>query len=101
MGQRPDLKIALKPRDGGGDRVYLLAFWRRENGKLSGDVDRKVRGLRVFLEGGGHVDIKRGPDGKLTHWIDAFEGDGQPQQSSGDRHVGGREFADDSDDLPF
>lgn len=107
MGQKPDLKVALKPK-GEGERVYLLAFWRRENGKLSGDIDRKVRGLRVYLEDGSHVDVKRHLDGKLSHWLDAFEDDGaggQRRPAPRDTYEGrGRaeprdQFAD--DDLPF
>lgn len=108
-GQKPDLKIALKPKDGGGDRVYFMAFWRRENGKLSGDVDRKLRGMRLFMEDGSHVDVKRGADGKLSHWLDVFEGDAMPQQgrsrqasaSNNDGAWAGRGGNDDlgSDDL--
>lgn len=70
-GQKPELKIAIKDVDG-GDRTYLLAFWRRDNGKLSGSLDSKVKGIVVVLEDGTKINVYR-KDGKHTHWIDAFE----------------------------
>lgn len=111
-GNKPELKIAIKPVDG-GERVSLFAFWRRDNGKLSGSLDRRVKGIRVVLEDGSHVDLRR-VDGKHTHWIDCFEesdGGGGPRSGGysgggGSRH--GDDFpADDggadwgSDDVPF
>lgn len=64
-GNRPELKISIKATDG-GERVSLFAFWRRDNGRLSGSLDRRVKGIRVVMEDGTHVDLRR-VDGKHTH----------------------------------
>lgn len=82
MSNRPELKITIKPVDG-GERVSLFAFWRRDNGKLNGSLDRRVRGIRVVLDDGTHVDLRR-VDGKHTHWIDCFE-----ERNDGKREAGG------------
>lgn len=109
-GNKPELKISAKDKDG-GERVSLFAFWRNDNGKLSGSLDSRIKGMRVFLEDGGHVDVKRRDDGKGTHWIDCFEESGDtPAQSRG--NGGGRRreepppddfdsFGPDDDGIPF
>ena|SRR5690606_8671835 len=109
-GQRPELKIAIKDVDG-GDRTYLLAFWRRDNGRLSGSLDSKVKGIVVHLEDGTKIAVHR-KDGKHTHWIDAFEerGDDRAERQSRGGNGGGRRNERDdyystddfgSDDIPF
>ena len=74
-GNKPCLKIAVKPKAGEGGRTSVMAFWRRDNGKLSGDLDRRVKRMVLLLDDGTKVDVQRGADGKLTHFCDCFEGD--------------------------
>jgi hypothetical protein len=75
-GNKPEVKIAIKGVDG-GNRVDLFAFWRRDNGKLSGALDRRVKGIRVYLEDGTHQDLRRTEGNRHSHWIDCYE-DGPP-----------------------
>jgi hypothetical protein len=92
-GNRPELKIAIKPRDG-GERVSLFAFWRGKNGKLSGQLDRRVTELAAKLEDGTVVRVKRGADGKSTHFVDAFE-----ERATQRAEEPAADFGD--DELPF
>lgn len=71
-GNKPEVKVAIKGVDG-GNRVDLFAFWRRDNGRLSGALDRRVKGIRVYTEDGKYHDVKRIDGNKHTHWIDCYE----------------------------
>lgn len=100
-GNKPEIKIAIKPVDG-GNRVDLFAFWRRDNGKLSGSLDKRIRGVRIVMEDGTKHDLYK-RDGKHTHWIDCFEGrppaDNFGANESGDSGGGGDDWGDDQ--IPF
>ena len=98
-GNRPELKIAIKPRDGSGERVSLFAFWRGQNGKLSGQLDRRVVELAAKLEDGTIVRAKRSTDGKSTHFIDAFEERATQARAEEPAADFGGGFG--NDDLPF
>ncbi len=109
-GERPELKIVIKDVET-GERVDLFACWRRDNGRLSGALDRRIKGMRIVLEDGTKVDLYRRPDGKHTHYIDAYEERSAPTPDARDRagsrsqYGRGREEPppDDfgEDDIPF
>src|SRR5690606_41457019 len=86
-GTRPELKISIKATDG-GERVSLFALWRRDNGRLSGSLDRRVKGIRVVMEDGTHVDLRR-VDGKPTHCVDCSGENGGGPRHSGSYSGGG------------
>lgn len=71
-GEKPRIKVAVKPKEGGGGRISLLAAWDRD-GKLSASLDKRVVELAAKLDDGTIVRVKRGADGKPDHWIDVFE----------------------------
>jgi hypothetical protein len=105
-GNKPEVKVAIKSVDG-GNRVDLFAFWRRDNGKLSGSMDRKVRGIRVYLEDGTHQDLKRIDGNKHSHWIDCYEERPPAPDMERGAPSGGSDdfppddFGDDGDSIPF
>lgn len=102
-GRRPDVKITIKPKQG-GQRVAIAAGWR-EDGKLRLKFDRDV--VSVVLKSG---EVMVG-----DVWLDLYEndGDGPPARSarpspglSSARAVAtapppeeGSDFGD--DDIPF
>ena len=106
MSNKPEIKIAIKPTEGGGSRVDLFAFWRRDNGKLSGALDRRVKGIRVYLEDGTQQTLRRIDGNKHSHWIDCYE-DAPPPPRDARPPSGGRDdfppddFGDDGDPIPF
>jgi hypothetical protein len=103
-GTKPAAKIAIKPASG-GDRVYIAAAWRRPDGRMGGlMLDRRVTQLAVQLDDGTVVRVKRGDDGKMTHYIDLFLEDGAPRSAPQPRATQRAEepaadFGD--DELPF
>jgi len=99
---RPQLKISVKPRgEGNGQgRISLFAFWRRD-GKLSGALDKRVVELAAKLEDGTIVRVKREGDGKVSHFIDAFEESDAPTQSRfGSSGGGSAKHTAPRDDMP-
>lgn len=71
-GAKPSAKIALKPA-GGGDRTYIAAAWRRDDGRMGGlVVDKRVTQIAVQLDDGTVIRMKRGADNKMSHYLDLF-----------------------------
>lgn len=75
-GRKPDLTIKTKPvKDGGG--AITLGCWWREDGKLRGGFDKRVRRMSFIVENQdgstSRVDAIRGLDGKMTHYLNAWE----------------------------
>lgn len=113
-GDKPRIKVAVKPKDG-GTRISVLAAWEREDGKLSASLDKRVVELALKLDDGTIVRVKRGADGKPTHWIDVFDealnapapraaARAQPRAAAGGAapaNAGWDFGGDDTDDLPF
>lgn len=71
-GDKPRLKISVKPKDG-GNRISVLAAWEREDGKLNAMLDKRVVELALKLDDGTIVRVMRGADGKPSHWVDVFD----------------------------
>lgn len=68
------LKIAIKPRDGNGKNLSILAFWERDDRPgLNGALDSRITQLAVQLEDGTIIRVKRDADGKTTHFVNAFD----------------------------
>lgn len=101
-GRRPDVKITIKPKQG-GQRVAIAAGWR-EDGKLRLKFDRDV--VAVVLKSG---EVMAG-----DVWLDLYENDGDGPPRSARPSVGqssaravataphpeeGSDFGD--DDIPF
>lgn len=99
---KPELKVAIKDAES-GEVTHLFAFWRNDGGRLSGKLDGKVRAIKVQLEDGTVVTMRRTDEKRSTHYVNAYENDRPaapaPAQRSGARG-GARDFADD-DELPF
>lgn len=109
MANRPRLSVSVKPKDGSGGRISLLAAWDRD-GKLSAQLDRRIVELAVKLETGEIVRVKRGADGKPDHWVDVYENSGEQaprsQPPRDERRATQRDAFEPSDDfggddLPF
>jgi hypothetical protein len=103
-GNRPAAKIAIKPASG-GERVYVAAAWRRDDGRMGGLVlDKRVMQIAVQLEGGEVIRVKR-EGGKQSHFIDLFLEDGPPRTQKAppaaqqEADFGAGDFG--SDDIPF
>jgi hypothetical protein len=74
MGEsnRPAVSIALK-KVGTKDRVYVLAGWPREDGKITSLVlDKRVKGMKLLMDDGEVIEVTRDAAGKLSHYVDAF-----------------------------
>ena len=99
MGDKPTLKVAIKPKDDKEAKpLHLFAAWRDERGRLSGRLDKSITELAVRLEDGKIVRIKRGQDGKETHWINVYDGppgEAKPKPPKDDG------WNDGGDDMPF
>jgi hypothetical protein len=69
---RPAISIAIK-KVGAKDRIYALAGWERE-GKVTGmQLDKRIKAVKFLMEDGEVVEMTRGADGKLSHYIDYFD----------------------------
>lgn len=101
-GDKPRIRVAIKPKDG-GERISLIAAWQRDDGKLSATLDRRIVELAVKLDDGSIVRVKRGADGKASHWIDVFDNAAQSSPRHESRKQETQEaFADfGDDDVPF
>ena len=101
--QKPAAKIALKSVDG-GERTYIAAAWRRDDGRMGGlRLDKRVTQLAVHLDDGSIIRVKRADGEKLTHFIDLFlEDDTTVRAPSARRDATPPSIADfDADDMPF
>jgi hypothetical protein len=79
-GQKPDFSCYLKPAGSKdkNDRRYFLSGWVTPEGRLNSlRLDRKVVAFQVRFEDGEVVTVKKGADGKLSHYIDCFLRDGE------------------------
>jgi hypothetical protein len=108
---KPELKVAIKDVES-KQVTSLFAFWRNDNGQLSGRLDGRVKAMKVLLDDDSVVTLRRTDERRTSHFINCYENDGggggrtpAPAQRGGPRG-GAREFADDaggfgSDDIPF
>lgn len=71
-GNKPAIRITCKRRGGDG-RVGLFAFWRRDDGKMSGGMERRVKRIVVLMDDGTKIDIQRTGEKETTHYIDCWE----------------------------
>lgn len=118
QGDKPVVKVSMKPRDGGGGRISLCAAWRDEDsGRLRASFDRRVKAVKLMLDDGSVVTARRGDDGKWSHFVDIYEGDApltgaaasaarrEPQRTSSGGYgpAGAGDGPDDfgGDDIPF
>ncbi len=109
MGQKPEIKIAIKDAES-GQVTSLFAFWRNDNGKLSGRLDGRVKAMKVLLDDGSVVTLRRTDEKRTSHYINCYENDREPLASAqrggsyddAERRIASRHgdnFGD--DDLPF
>jgi hypothetical protein len=105
---KPELKVALKDAES-GQVTHLFAFWRNDGGQLSGRLDGRVKAIKVLLDDDSVVTLRRTDERRTSHYVNAYENDSggggggrtpAPAQRGAPRG-GAREFADDSDELPF
>lgn len=103
-GAKPSAKIAIKPVEG-GERTYIAAAWRRDDGRMGGLVlDKRVTQLAVQLDDGTVIRVKRGADNRMSHYLDLFlEDERAPSAVAPKRaHAAALNAASDyEDDLPF
>jgi hypothetical protein len=116
MGKRPDVSIRLKTREG-GDKEYPVAFWKQDNGGLSG---RLAEGWSFVSPSGESFTTGKEGNCYLDCYLNDGEGDGRqslpqsrqqaprggrPPQGRG--QGGSRDFPgnrarrDEDDDIPF
>ncbi len=93
MGQRPDIKLSVKLKDG-EQRHYPLAAWTKDRGQgLSGKLDEGWK-----LVGPDGVEYTSGREGNA--WIDIYDNrDEQPPKTEYNPQAAGGSFKD--DDIPF
>lgn len=83
-GNKPAIKVAVKPRSGEGGRISVCAAWRDEaTGRLRASFDKRVARIVIVLDDGAKVDIQRGADGKFGHFVDVFENDAPQGHAAG------------------
>jgi hypothetical protein len=104
-GQKPSAKLAYKSADG-GERVYLLSWWRRDDGRMGpARIDRDIDQIAVRKKDGTIHRIRVGEDGKLSHFIDLFLEDEAPAGARPSTRQAEPPPFDDGggfgDDLPF
>jgi hypothetical protein len=108
-GDKPDLSISVKPAGSGKEaRKYILSAWKQKGRISSLQLDRNVAAIAVKFVDGTQEIIRKGPDGKMTHYFDAFLRDGNYGEEKGgafDKNDaafgGGDEFGGGaSDDFP-
>ena len=103
-GRKPDIAIKVKgAQPGSGGSVSLAAFWR-EDGRLRGGWDKRVKRVAVLVDDGQggttKLDIVKGADGKWSHYCNAWEevADApapKPRSNDAPPDFGG------DDDIPF
>ncbi len=80
---KPVLKIAIKPKDS-GPAVAPIAYWRNDNGRLNGKLDRSVKSITIETNDGEIIKIERDAQGRETHWINAYEDAPKPMNGGDD-----------------
>ncbi len=111
-GEKPALSIYLKPVGSKDkkDRRYVFSAWEQDGRLGALRPDRSVKAFKFQFDDGEVVTVKKGDDGKWSHYIDAFLRDGEygggqkaGSYDSSDRSFGGTDapgaFAD--DDVSF
>lgn len=103
MAGRPDIRISARRKDAqkGDWGVDIAAAWR-EDGRVSGRWDRKIKRIKIMLDDGTVHDIE-----PAEWWLNVRE-ESQPQQRTQQRSAGRthtRVVADadvpNTDDIPF
>lgn len=72
MADKPRIKIAVKPVDG-GEATQLIAAWDKEGGKLSASIDRDIKAIAIQKQDGSVVRLTRGANGKWSHWVNVYD----------------------------
>jgi hypothetical protein len=90
-GGKPEVKVYLKSK--AGQFLDLFAFWRNDNGMLSGKCDRGVVAIKAVMADGSEVVLKPNEKGYIDGWfVNVRMPDGgapSPQPSPGARFPGG------------
>jgi hypothetical protein len=67
MSTKPEIKVYFKAADGGGF-ADLCAFWRSDNGMLSGRLDKKIVAIKVLLSDGSERVLRPDDKGRVDGW---------------------------------
>ena len=67
MAGRPEVKVYLKSK--AGQFLDLFAFWRNDNGMLSGKCDRSVVAIKAVLADGSEVVLRPNEKGIIDGWF--------------------------------
>lgn len=79
-GGRPEVKVYLKSK--AGQFLDLFAFWRNDNGMLSGKCDRSVVAIKAVLADGSEVVLRPNEKGYIDGWfVNVRLPEGQPAPS--------------------
>lgn len=94
--RKPDIKVFFKSKgEGKAEYVDFAAFWRNEDGRYGGGLDRRIARVKVEYEDGSTklIDVrdKKNP----SHYCNVFAG--SPPAATTTK----RAEPDDSDEIPF
>jgi hypothetical protein len=67
MAGKPEVKVYLKSK--AGQFLDLFAFWRNDNGMLSGKCDRGVVAIKAVMADGSEVVLKPNEKGYIDGWF--------------------------------
>lgn len=97
--RKPDITIGFKAVGAGKDvrDTPFAAFWD-EDGRLGGGLDRRVAQVKIQLEDGTVIHIKR-ENGKTSHWCNAKDWRGGRRSSA--RSEPESDAGPDNEDIPF
>ena len=100
MADKPRIKVALKPVDG-GEAVQLLAAWDKEGGKLSASLDRNVKQIAIQMQDGTVHRVTRGANGKASHYVNVYDNGSSGGGFHAPRASKKPDPFNDGDDMPF
>ncbi len=98
MSGKPELKVNVKAKD--GSSVYtVFAFWRN-NGRLNGRMDNRLKSIQLTTNDGEVITVSRDDYGKETHWINTYENKSE-QSEHEQQKKNGYQKDDDGSDVTF
>lgn len=98
--KRPDIKVFFKAK-GGDEYVNLAAFWKNDDGRYGGGVDRGITRIKIEFDDGSTKLIDLRDKKNPSHYCNVFAGPPPSRGQSQKREETKRPPDDGDDDIPF
>lgn len=97
--KRPDIKVFFKSKSD-GSYVDFAAFWKNDDGRLGGGLDKRITRVKIEYEDGSTKLIDARDKKNPSHYCNVFAGS-PPSRGQSQKREEPKRPPDDGDDIPF